>query len=125
MQKSIIILLFSLLFLLPGSLLKAEIVAVREVTFGNDSLDNPFKSLLPEKKPALEIEIETVEPEVEIKAPDIKIQGIVWGGRFPQAIINESVIKEGDILPEAITILEIKPQEVVVLFKSKIFTYYP
>ncbi|MBN1913911.1 MAG: hypothetical protein JW788_05875 [Candidatus Omnitrophica bacterium] len=33
--------------------------------------------------------------------PALTIQGLVWGGAFPQAIINNRVVKVGDIIEEA------------------------
>ncbi|TAM41240.1 hypothetical protein EPN54_02050 [bacterium] len=29
---------------------------------------------------------------------DLKVQGIIWGGRFPQAIINDKVLTVGDTI---------------------------
>lgn len=106
----------------------AETLSLKKVTFAASGFRNPFKSVLPEKITEKElVNVARPAPEVEIKAPEVTIQGIVWGGEFPQAIINGKVLKEGDVLtePEPITILEIRPKEVVILYKNKIFNFLP
>jgi len=48
------------------------------------------------------IEIEE-QPQVQIETkplPSLQIQGIVWGGGFPQAIINNKVVRVGDTIEE-------------------------
>jgi hypothetical protein len=106
----------------------AETLNLKKVSFQASGFRNPFKSVLPEKI----IEEKTVKitkpaAAVEIMPPEVAIQGIVWGGEFPQAIINGKVLKEGDVLtgPEPITILEIRPKEVVIFYKNKIFNFLP
>lgn len=122
---------FCIGLLLPGALstqVRAEILSLKKVSFQASGFRNPFRSILPEKIIEKEtIKIAKPEPEVVIKPPEIVIQGIVWGGEFPQAIINGKVMKEGDLLtgPEAVTILEIRPEEVVILYKNKIFNFLP
>lgn len=125
MRTFIIISVISLC-LMPffGGYVYGEILSLKKVSFEPGSFRNPFKPLLPEKK----IEDKTPrvikqEPEVAINAPDINIQGVVWGGKFPQAIINGSVLKEGDTLAgkDQITILQIRQEEIVVLYKGKVF----
>lgn len=37
-------------------------------------------------------------PEVKRDPPKLELQGITWGGRFPQAIINSRVVKAGDTM---------------------------
>lgn len=104
----------------------AEIKTLKTISFDATGLKDPFRSLLPEKKIEIRPEIEK-QPEIIVSAPELKIQGIIWGGKFPQAIINNHVIKEGESLDgaEPIIIVGIKQKEVVVLFKNKIFTYAP
>ena len=106
----------------------AEILSLKKVSFQVGGFRNPFKSVLPEKIVEEKIvKVSRPAPEIETKAPEITIQGIVWGGKFPEVIINGKVLKEGDILtgPEPITVLEIKPKEVVILYKNKIFNLLP
>ncbi len=129
-MKIIIAALFMGLFLVIAceADIYAATLSLKKVSFQAGGFRNPFKSVLPEKIVDKEvINIAKPAPEVEMKPPEIVIQGIVWGGEFPQAIINGKVLKEGDILtgPEPITILEIRPKEVVILYKNKIFNFLP
>ena len=124
---ALIFLLFSFVFSNRGF---CEVLYPRKVSFNAVNIESPFKSQLPEqRKPEPIIKRPQVRPTPEpvVSRPNIEIQGIVWGGPFPQVIINNQVLKEGDTIlkPEPITILEIKPQEVAVLFKKKVFTFKP
>jgi len=65
--------------------------------------------------------------EEEIEAPGIRalpsmtIQGIVWGGSFPQAIINNKVVRVGDTI-EGVEITDIDKNRVTVLFENQKYT---
>ncbi len=122
-KLAIILLLISCLFL-ENFITQAEIVSTRKPTFSPAGRD-PFKSLMPEKQ--IKKEETKIIPEAPVLAPDLKIDGIVWGGNFPQAIIESQVMREGDVIDkgEPVTIITIKPKELVVLFKGKLFTLYP
>lgn len=52
--------------------------------------------------------------------PQLTVQGIVWGGAFPQAIINNQVVKAGDMLGGA-RIIDIGKDGVTVFFGGKQF----
>lgn len=39
-----------------------------------------------------------VEEERVVAAPNLNIQGLIWGGRLPVAIIENSVLKVGDVI---------------------------
>jgi hypothetical protein len=54
-------------------------------------LRDPFLNPFAEKKVVKE---ETGEPTKPL--PSLTVQGVIWGGLFPQAIINNRVVKEGD-----------------------------
>jgi hypothetical protein len=56
--------------------------------------------------------------------PPLTVQGIVWGGGFPQAIINNKVLKPGDTLrvpseEREITIISIDKEGVLVTFADR------
>jgi len=82
------------------------------------NLRDPFEDLLTRKKEEIrkpgESEGETVTP------PPLSIQGLVWGGRTPQAIIDNRVVKVGDVIEEA-EIIEISKDGVTVVYKKRIF----
>lgn len=50
--------------------------------------------------------------------PTLKVQGIIWGGRFPQAIINNKVLKVGDSIEEA-KIISIDKDGVSLFFSGR------
>jgi hypothetical protein len=78
---------------------------------------DPFVDLLPKDLPpgALPVaEDENLEP------PEMKIQGIFWGGKFSQAIINDKVYKAGDVLENA-TIVRIEKEGVTIRLGSREF----
>ena len=54
-------------------------------------LRDPFLNPFAKKESVLR------EKTGELKAPPVlTVQGVIWGGLFPQAIINNRVVKEGD-----------------------------
>jgi hypothetical protein len=60
----------------------------------------------PFQRPEFEIKVKpaTAESMVAIRenpASHLVVQGLIWGGRFPQAIINNKVVKIGDIIEGA------------------------
>jgi hypothetical protein len=81
-----------------------------------DPFSSPFleegKSL--EEKPVTEAAVEQPQP------PALTIQGIISGGRFAQAIVNNKVVKEGDTVEEA-KIIGIGKKGITVLFKGREF----
>jgi hypothetical protein len=48
-------------------------------------------------------------------APDLVVQGLIWGSSLPQAIINNKVVKVGDVIQGA-DIIDISKEGVLVLF---------
>lgn len=93
----------------PEILLKPNIV---EYKSGN--MRDPFYQ---EKKPEVIKKIEEA-PTQKKPLPVLKIQGMVWGGNFPQAIINNKVVKIGDKIEDA-SIVEINKEGVVILFEKQ------
>lgn len=58
--------------------------------------------------------------EEKVPPPALTVSGIIWGGKFPQAIVNNKVVKVGDTLEKA-QIISIGKDGVQVLFNNKIF----
>ena len=50
--------------------------------------------------------------------PSLKVYGVVWGGSFPQAIINSKVVRVGDNI-EGARVIKIDKEGVVVFFEGK------
>lgn len=63
-----------------------------------------------------EVERDTV---AEAALPSLALQGVIWGGRFPQAVINNQVVKVGDTTIEGAQVAGINKNGVVVLFQNK------
>ncbi|MCX5705546.1 MAG: hypothetical protein NTZ92_05780 [Candidatus Omnitrophica bacterium] len=49
--------------------------------------------------------------------PALTVQGVIWGGNFPQAIINNKVLKVGDTI-EGVKIKSIAKEGIIVLFEG-------
>ncbi|MFQ5680607.1 MAG: hypothetical protein ACE5GG_00920 [Candidatus Omnitrophota bacterium] len=60
------------------------------------------------------------QPAENIILPNFSLEGIVWGGGFPQVIIDGLVLKEGEKI-EGAEVLEITKSKVKMLYKNKIF----
>ena len=86
-----------------------------KIEYKSEGLRNPFE----EEK----IEIQE-QPQVETQAkplPSLQIQGTVWGGGFPQAIINNKVVKVGDTI-EGTMVADINKSGVVLFFENWPYT---
>ena len=125
-EKIVILSLLTFLFFFTR-----EAVAIEEpltqitlrptVEYKADSLRDPFRS--PEKqekiiKPAATPATQQLAPEVPL--PALNISGIVWGGIFPQAIINGKVVKPGDSI-EGVNIVDINKTGITVSFVNRIY----
>ncbi len=78
-------------------------------------LKDPFQPLV-QKNEVVNVIAGT--PENVQSLPSLTLQGLVWGGDFPQAIINNRVVKIGDIIGEA-EVADIGKEGVVVIYAKK------
>jgi len=91
-----------------------EIVTRPKVEYEAGDSRDPFQPLKMTEMHAQELSM----PESTVRSlPALTVQGLVWGGNFPQAIINNKVVKEGDTLEEA-RIISIKKEGVTVFFEG-------
>jgi hypothetical protein len=94
------------------------------VVYNAEGLKDPF--MLPkieENKVQLpESGLEPKIPEVMVVPPALTIQGILWGGRSAQAIINQKIVKIGDIL-EGARIIDIKKEGIIIDFQGQQFSF--
>ena len=74
-----------------------------KVSYAAENLRDPFKSYLPveEEVPSVLPGEEEVQPEEEIILPTFTVQGVIWGSSLPQAIIDDTVVKIGDVIEGA------------------------
>ena len=119
-ERLLIGFLFILLVFSPGRIKAAKEVAPEVllkpniVEYKSGNMRDPFYQ---EKKPEVIKKIEEVPVEKK-PLPALKIQGMVWGGDFPQAIINNKVVKIGDTI-EGASIVQINKEGVVILFEKQ------
>lgn len=76
---------------------------------------DPFIVQQPKEEPAEK------PGEVEITLPALEIQGLVWGGENPQAIINGKVFKIGGVVEDA-HIVDISKNGVDIFFQGRQFS---
>ena len=102
-----------------GSPLEAIVKPSVEYDAGNlrDPFTNPFAK---EEKQSSSQKVENQEQAIEFVPPALKVQGIIWGGKFPQAIINDKVVKVGDTI-EGAQITDIKKEGITCLFQGRQF----
>ena len=61
---------------------------------------------------------ETEESETFNPSTPLIVQGVVWGGIMPQAIINDRVINIGDVI-EGAKVIDISKKGVILLYKDR------
>lgn len=76
-----------------------------------DPFANPFTPVKDEVKESV---------AKEIKLPVLNVQGLMWGANYPSAIINDKVVKVGDVI-EGATIIDINSKQVLVKYQEKSF----
>ena len=82
---------------------------------------DPFQPLDKKKKIIEPAEVAVPQqPVPEVPLPALNISAIVWGGIFPQAIINEKVVKPGDSI-EGVNIVDINKTGITVSFTNRIY----
>ncbi len=64
-------------------------------------LRDPFKTYLTKDEPPPPPPEDTMVVPVEFDREKLKVQGVIWGGRAPQAIINDQVVTVGSLIEGA------------------------
>ena len=96
-----------------------EAIIRPKVEYQAQGLRDPFQdSLAKDDAIVRERKNEAVKPPPERPLPALTVQGIIWGGNFPQAIINNRVVREGDTLDE-VRILKIEKDGIIVFFDAR------
>ncbi|MFA5093444.1 MAG: general secretion pathway protein GspB [Candidatus Omnitrophota bacterium] len=102
---------------LAQDMLSSDVVLRPQVTYRSAQLRDPFVSVLTnEAKPAnqgLAMEKPKIDPN------KFKVQGLIWGSKLPQTIINGTVLRIGDFIEEA-EVLEIDKKGVVLSISGQI-----
>jgi hypothetical protein len=120
----------SLFFACPAFGSKAQIAPGLEVMLQSDfnyaaekdKLRDPFKTYIEPPAVAAGPTGPDGSAEPEIKPPELKIQGIFWGGAFPQAIVNGRVVRVNDQIEGAV-ISRIAKEGITIKIGYKEFIY--
>lgn len=91
--------------------------------YSGDSSRDPFKSYLSVNKKSDKGQIK-VDDKLDIKPPKLEVTGIICGTKLPQVIINNKILKEGDVL-DGVRIIEIKKNNIGVIYMNRRFDFDP
>ena len=102
---------------------KSDRVVLPKIEYKAEGLRDPFESVF--KKEAVAPSTtgtgeQVSETQAQVLPPSLGVQGIIWGGKIPQAIVNDKVVKIGDVIAEA-KIIDISKEAVKILFKNRSF----
>jgi hypothetical protein len=100
---------------------KVPIITRPKLTYDAADLKDPFDDFLPKVKPKSTSKIPGGGMDVQAAPlPSFAVQGLLWGGSLPQAVIDNQVVKVGDVIQDA-EIVEISKDGVKVLYNKKIY----
>lgn len=91
-----------------------EVIERPTLHYEAGDLRDPFVAPVIKKEEGV---TQTPEEVVKKEPPPLNVQGIIWGGRLNQAIINNKVVKAGDTI-EGAKILNISKDGVIILFEG-------
>lgn len=91
-----------------------EAIVRPSVEYNAQNLRDPFQVLTTEETE----EGERLSQMEETPPPNLTVQGVIWGASFPQAIINNKVVKVGDTIDGA-RVVNIDKDGVVVFFEGR------
>jgi len=129
-----LLILFLMLLVSCASIVFADgnsdgVISRPVIEYSSGDLRDPFGDLLQlaaekEKKEKAEQNIqtpqETIEPEKPMPTLDkIKVQGLIWGGRFPQVVINNKILGIGDSI-EGFEIVSIDKKGIALSFSGRV-----
>lgn len=86
----------------------------QRVEYNAENFKDPFKGAAAQEAPAGE----QVAGAEQSALPEMTVQGVIWGGKFPQAIINSQVVKTGDMI-EGAKVVSISKDGVTLFFQGR------
>jgi hypothetical protein len=98
---------------------KNEEAVIATVAYTSESLRDPFEGYI--VKESAPLSVTQLQAEDNFTPPPITISGITWGSSFPQAIVNNKVVKAGDFVGEAQVVI-ISKEGVVFSYKKQHFS---
>ncbi|MDD5155347.1 MAG: hypothetical protein PHF11_02545 [Candidatus Omnitrophica bacterium] len=102
---------------------KAGILTLPRVEYKSEGLRDPFEGVFHTETAAASgtyMQLTQAAP-AQVPPPSLSVQGIIWGGKMPLAIIDNKVVKVGDTVSDA-KIVSIGKSGIEVIFKNYIFT---
>lgn len=96
-----------------------EVIVRPKVEYNAGGLRDPFQTpFIEEEAAALREPVVYEGPIIEPLLPPLTVQGIIWGGKFSQAIINNKVVKAGDTI-EGVRVISIDKVGIALFFEGK------
>jgi len=92
-----------------------EVYTKVNIEYKAEVLDDPFIDYKAEQSQQGEQKPEELKP-----LPPLTVQGMIWGGSFSQAIINNKVLKVGDTI-EGVQIKEINKEGIDVIYEKQLY----
>lgn len=98
------------------------------IEYSSGDLRDPFSDLLQlavakeqktKEEENVQMPLDTTEPQKPFPGLDkFKVQGVIWGGKFTQVIINDKILGVGDLI-EGVEIAKIDKKEIVLNFAGR------
>ncbi|MFH1045396.1 MAG: hypothetical protein V1727_00340 [Candidatus Omnitrophota bacterium] len=93
-----------------------------QVSYSGENVRDPFLS--PFELGAVATNANEKKNETKPTLPHLEVQGLIWGTKLPQAIINNQIIRPGDTISGA-EILDVRKEGVYVLYGGYQFILRP
>ncbi len=91
-----------------------------KVEYNAEGLRDPFQTpFIEEEAAALREPVVSEGSMTGPVLPPLTVQGIIWGGKFPQAIINNKVVKAGDTTIDGVRVISIDKVGITLFFGGK------
>ncbi|MEA3560776.1 MAG: hypothetical protein U9R31_03295 [Candidatus Omnitrophota bacterium] len=94
-------------------------VLAQAVEYTGKNYRNPLETPLELTKP-----LKKDKTTKKVELPAFEVQGMVWGGKRPQAVINGQVLEKGDIIQGA-EIMGVCKRGVIFLYQNEEFIVRP
>lgn len=119
------VLLLTLTCPLRGAQGDFEKKVMQKVRYTSGDLRDPFQSPFePEEAPyRLKPEPELPKP-IKAPLPGLEVQGMIWSSKMPQAIINNTVLRIGDVI-EGAEISDIRKEGIYILYEGNEYLLRP
>jgi len=90
------------------------------IEYSSEDLRDPFSNLFQLAKEKKEQSIQASQESIDPQRPkpnleNFKVQGVIWGSKFPQAIINNKILGVGDLI-DGVEIVSIEKKGVALSF---------